>query len=373
LSFVFTIAGVATAISLAVTLLVRLGWLVARRRPRRFWRRALIAHAVLVPIYLFVVTPAFMAIFFSSRIGTRGDERAYAGPRIAADGTWVIQSRDSLRDEKAATTRPDPALLASEKTHTVTFTTQDGVAIRAFLVAPKSGAPRCTVVLLHGFFRGGLELEPPAAMFRDLGCEVLMVEARNHGGSGRAPCTFGRDERKDVVAAVEWLRREPERKGRPLVLYAVSLGTAAVIGAVPDVAPLSGIILDAPMDDLLATAHRMLSEEPRPDRRRLGMVQPFRSLIVLAFELWSGVRFSEVRPIDDLARIPPDVPILVIGGSADLRMPPATVQAMFDRLPTRPGSKSLWIRPGSTHGQVWNDDPAGYREHLAEFLKIAVP
>jgi uncharacterized protein len=372
LSFVFTIAAVAVGASIVLTLLVRLGWLVARRRPARFWKKALIAHAVIVPVCVFLVPPAFMAVFFSSRIGTRGDERAYAGPRISSDGTWVLQTRESLLAEKTKAAVPDPALVASANAHTVTITTEDGVPLRAFLVAPK-GTPRCTVVLLHGFFRGGLELEPPAAMFRDLGAETLMVETRHHGESGRAPYTFGRDEKRDVVAAVNWLRRAPERKGRPLVLFAVSLGTAAVIRAVPEVAPLAGVVLDAPMDALLATAHRMLSEEPRPNRRRLGIWQPFRSLTILAIELWSGVWFSEVRPIDDLARFPADMPVLVIGGSADLRMPPATVEAMFERLPTRPDLKLLWIRPGSTHGQVWTDDPAGYREQLARLLALAAP
>jgi uncharacterized protein len=371
LSFVFTIAAVATAASLAVTLLVRLGWLVARRRPQRFWRRALIAHAVLVPLYLFVVTPAFMAVFFSSRIGTRGDERPYSGPRIAKDGTWVLQSRASLREERDGRV-PDPALAASARERTVTLTTEDGVSLRAFLVEPR-GAPRCTVVLLHGFFRGGLELEPPASMLRDLGAETLLVETRHHGASERAPYTFGRDEKRDVLAAVSFLRRDPAREGRPLVLYAVSLGTAAVIRAAPDVPRLAGLVVDAPMDDLLATADRMLSEEPRPDRRRLGMWQPFRSLTILAIEVWSGVWFSEVRPIDDLARLSPALPVLVIGGGADLRMPPETVRAMYDRVPSPPGLKSLWIRPGSTHGQVWTDDPEGYRQHLAAFLEIAAP
>jgi pimeloyl-ACP methyl ester carboxylesterase len=157
------------------------------------------------------------------------------------------------------------------------------------------------------------------------------------------------------------------------VLYAVSLGTTGAIRACPEVAPLAGLVLDAPVDDLLATAHRMLSEEPRPDRRRLGMWQPFRSLTILAVELWSGVKFSSVRPLDDVTRLDPAMPVLIIGGSEDLRVPPAAVQAMFDRVPASPDKKQLWIRQGSTHGQVWNDDPAGYREHLAAFLKLAAP
>jgi alpha-beta hydrolase superfamily lysophospholipase len=373
MSFIFTIAGVVIGASIALTLLVRLALLVARRRPKRFWRRALLAHAVLIPVYVFVVTPGFLGWFVSGRVGTRGDERAYAGPRIAADGTWVLQSRDSLRAEaRPGGPSPDPALIAGAKAAVTTFETDDGVRIRAFLVPPRAGPPRCTVVLVHGLFRGGLELEAPASMFRDLGAETLLVEMRNHGGSARARPTFGRDERLDVLAAVAWVRRAPERAGRKLVLYAVSLGTAAVMRAAPDVPALAGLVLDAPMDDLRDTAHRMLSEDPRPGKRGLGFFEPFRTLTIWSLELWNGFRFSEVRPIDALARLDPDVPVLVISGGADERMPPRSVTAIFDRLPTRPAQKTLWIRPGSDHGQVWNDDPAGYREHLAAFLAAAL-
>src|SRR5262249_50522778 len=149
----------------------------------------------------------------------------------------------TLLDEKTGKSVPDPALVASAAAATVRFDTEDGVSIRAFHVAPKTGPPSCSVVLVHGLFRGGLELEAPATIFRDLGAETLLVEMRNHGGSGRASPTFGFNEKKDVLAAVAWLRSAPERAGRPLVLYAVSLGTAAVMRAAPEIPGLSGIVL----------------------------------------------------------------------------------------------------------------------------------
>jgi pimeloyl-ACP methyl ester carboxylesterase len=152
----------------------------------------------------------------------------------------------------------------------------------------------------------------------------------------------------------------------------VSLGTAAVMYAAPDVPDLGGVILDAPMDDLLATAHRMMSESPRPGKRGLGMREPFRTLTIKALELWNGCSFADVRPIDEIARLPPRVPVLIIGGGDDARMPPSSVEALFDRLPTLPGRKILWIRPGSDHGQVWNDDPAAYRQHLEAFLELVL-
>lgn len=371
--FVLFVAGAFVAASLVVTLLVRLGLAAARRRPQGFARRALKAHLVLVPLYVFVGTPAFMGWFASRLVGTRGDERGYAGPRIAADGSWRLQSRASLRDEARGAATPDPDEVARARAATLRLTADDGVGLRAFVVQPREAPPRCTAILVHGLFRGGLELETPAAMFRDLGAETVLLELRNHGGGDRAAATFGRDERRDVLAAAAWVRSDPARAARPLVLFAVSLGTAAVLRAAPDVPGLSGLVLDAPMDELRATAHRMLAEGPRAGRPGPALPQPFRSLVLTSLELWSGFRLDEVRPIDAAARLPADAPLLVIGGGADERMPPATVTAVFDRAATRSDLKSLWIRPGSDHGQVWIDDPDAYRGRLAAFLERVAP
>src|SRR5262245_43489226 len=99
LGFGMGFTAVLVATSIVLTLLVRLGWLIARRKPKRFWKRALLTHLILVPFYAFVVTPAIVAGFLETRSITRDDERRYAGPRIAADGTWVLQSRASLDAE----------------------------------------------------------------------------------------------------------------------------------------------------------------------------------------------------------------------------------------------------------------------------------
>jgi fermentation-respiration switch protein FrsA (DUF1100 family) len=77
-----------------------------------------------------------------------------------------------------------------------------------------------------------------------------------------------------------------------------------------------------------------------------------------------------VRPQEALARLDPRVPVLLIGGGADERVPPDVVRAAFAALPTEPGRKLLWIRDGSEHGQVWLDDPAGYRERLGGLLGL---
>jgi pimeloyl-ACP methyl ester carboxylesterase len=205
-------------------------------------------------------------------------------------------------------------------------------------------------------------------MLRELGGEVLLLELRNHGGSAHARATFGRDESLDVLAAGSFLRDRPEARGRPLVIFAVSLGTAAAAFAAPQTPDLAGLVLDAPMDDLRATAMREL----RSGGWKESIREPWASTILLSARLLRGVPIDEVKPREALARLPPSVAVLFIGAGQDERMPPASVRALFEALPTPPDRKELWIEPEATHGKVWVKSPDEYRRRLAAFLERAI-
>jgi len=353
---------VLTLATFVLVVLWRLVLLVGRRKAPGFWGRALRWHAGLFVFHLFVTVPVFLGVFITRAVGTRGDESAYAGPRVAADGAWIEQTRETLAAERRGEVVVDPALLASARDHAVALTAADGVPLRAFLVPPARGAaPRFVAVLVHGLFRGALEIETPGRMLRDLGGEVLLLEMRNHGGSGRAKATFGPGESLDVLAAVDYLRGRPEAGERPLIVYAVSLGTAAAGLAAPRIPDLAGLVLDAPIDDLGATARRELGR----GGLAFSIVDPWASTILLSARVLGGVPIADVKPGEALARLSPRVAILLIGAGRDERVPPESVRALFERLPTPAGRKEIWIEPEATHGKVFVADPEAYRRHLA--------
>src|ERR1700680_2016828 len=102
-ALVFTLA------TFVLAALWRLGLRVLRRSAPGFWRRTLRWHAALFAIHFFVTVPLLLGVLISRSVRTRGDERAYAGPRIAADGTWTEQSRESLAAERRGEGKGDPA------------------------------------------------------------------------------------------------------------------------------------------------------------------------------------------------------------------------------------------------------------------------
>ena len=108
------------------------------------------------------------------------------------------------------------------------------------------------------------------------------------------------------------------------------------------------------------------------DRRGFfAMIEPWRSLTVLALQLWSGFRLDEVRPVAALQGLSANLPMLLIGGEHDDKVPAASVQALFDSLPMATGTKELWIVPGAGHGDGFAHDPDAYAAHLRAFVHRA--
>jgi alpha-beta hydrolase superfamily lysophospholipase len=242
--------------------------------------------------------------------------------------------------------------------------------LRAFRIEAKTEPPVAVAVLVHGLFRSAMELEPIAAMLREEGCECWLLELRNHGGSGRAPFTGGLGESRDVVAAVAHVRAQPDRAETPVILFGVSIGTIAVSLALPHIDGVKGVVLDSPIDDLSAAAHRMLSFH-RPDDRRsfFALVEPWRSAVIASLGAWSGFDVAQVAPGDVLATLPHDLPILLIGAGNDDRAPVATVERLFARLPMPDRHKELWVLPDAHHGEACRKAPQEYAERLNRLLE----
>jgi alpha-beta hydrolase superfamily lysophospholipase len=356
-----------TLLLAAIVGLVR--WLL-RRPQRRYWAAIFWTHLVLLLLHLFVTFPALLGWFGARGLGTRGDERAYAGPRLDADGRWLLQDRSTLAAERRGEVVVDPGLATAAAARAVQLQVADGLTLRAFRVAAAHEPPRAVAVLVHGLFRCAIELESPAAMLRRAGCEVWLLEQRNHGGSSRAPASFGLRESRDLVAAVAQVRTQ--RPGVPLLLFGVSLGSVAVALALPGLDDVAGVVLDAPVDDVLGTAQRMLALERAGDRRRLfALWEPWRSMVLAAIELWGGFRFVDVRPAAALTGLPASLPVLLIGGADDDKVPSANVQALYDSLPMPPRVKELWIVAGAGHGDGWLVAPREYEQRLRAFVQRA--
>ncbi|MBM3963141.1 MAG: alpha/beta fold hydrolase, partial [Planctomycetes bacterium] len=255
--------------TLGLAVLAGLGLLALRRPQRRFWRAVLWTHLALFPVHLFATFPLALGWVGAHLVGTRPQERAYQGPRLGPDGRIAVQTWASLGAEVAGKGQPPAAdVQAAAKARARSIASSDGVTLRAFRVEATVEPPRAVVLLVHGLFRSAMELEPIAQLFRDEGCECWLLDLRNFGGSSRnAPFTVGLRESDDVVAAARFVRGQSGRATTPLVVFGVSMGTAAVALALPRIDGVAGFVLDAPIDDVPSGARRMLALAREGDAR----------------------------------------------------------------------------------------------------------
>ncbi len=130
----------------------------------------------------------------------------------------------------------------------VTFKTSDGVELSGWLV--KSNNNDKVIIQSHfgvqcsrsGFTQDGkgmmkntlwtddIHFLEQTEYLTDAGYSVLMFDLRNHGNSGEGTTpwvTWGQDERKDIVAAVNYISDHPDYKDASIGLLSICMGTAS--------------------------------------------------------------------------------------------------------------------------------------------------
>ena len=236
------------------------------------------------------------------------------------------------------------------------ITTSDGQQLGAWYAEGEDDAP--SVLLLHGN-RGSRWncLSRASLLATEGGCPVLLVSLRAHGDSTGRVNDMGYSARRDVVAAVEFLRRR--RPGKPVIILGVSLGAAAAIFAADELGGrVRGYILESPYQDL-KTAVRHRTEAYLPpvlDRVAYLGLRIAAPVILPEFEA-----ISTVRAID---RIPADVPVLILSGSDDPLARPAEAFALHDRVRSH---GRVEVFQGGRHNDLFAIDPSRYGRMVLDF------
>ena len=234
----------------------------------------------------------------------------------------------------------------------VRFTTDDGVTLSGWLV-PSARETRTAVVVLHGF--SGHRLPELAAFVPWLHerHHVLQFDFRGHGESDPGWVTLGAHERRDVAAAVAFLR---SRGLGPVALFGVSMGAAIAIVSAPEL-PVAAVVADAAFAELRHPIGNRMREVGYP-LSNLGS-----RAIVAAAAVRTRSRLPD--PIRMAPRIAPRA-LLIVAPKEDQLISWRQSLRLYEaaREP-----KELYVVEGAGHAESYAVDPEGYRRRVSEFLE----
>ena len=124
---------------------------------------------------------------------------------------------------------------------TVSIHTDDGVTVAGAWDAQGRQAP--AVLLVHSYMRSHADWDVVAGRLHEVGFGVLAIDLRGHGASaGSIPSDSLQPFTRDVKAAVDWLKRQPDVLPTHIGIAGLNFGTTLAIieaGADPAVRSLA--------------------------------------------------------------------------------------------------------------------------------------
>jgi pimeloyl-ACP methyl ester carboxylesterase len=195
----------------------------------------------------------------------------------------------------------------------VAFTTADGMHIRGWFM-PAAQTSERTLVICHGLGANRSNFLPYCEVGDALHANVLMFDFRGHGDSDGYTVSFGRHERFDVLAALDYLRRERPEQAREVYGLGISMGSSALLQAAAEASPpFDGIIVDSAFASATELTDNVLANFPAALRPYMGACG------VPIASIHAGCWLPSVNPIESAARI--QAPVLFIHAKDDSLIP----------------------------------------------------
>jgi fermentation-respiration switch protein FrsA (DUF1100 family) len=293
----------------------------------------------------------------------------FAGPSVIC--RIIIRRGRTMEFPRASAAKREIPWLDTVKTEEVKIKSRDGLVLSArYLAAP--GSPD-TAILAHGYRGNAKQMSPFARIFyEDLGCNVLLPDARAHGASDGTWIGFGWPERLDYLGWIDWVKARPGETGGEgpveartrIVLFGISMGAATVMMTAGENPPpeVKAVIEDC--------GYTSAEEEIR---HHLGTVYHIRSRwLIRALNRKSreiaGYGFNEASAAGQIKKT--KLPVLFIHGEADNFVPFGMVHALYEACS---GEKELFTVKDAGHGFSYNVSPGEYKNRVTAFVRKHLP
>lgn len=235
----------------------------------------------------------------------------------------------------------------------ISFESADGIQLRGWFV-PSHGAKR-GVVLLHGNGSTRGQMLARAHLLRSWGYSALLYDARGHGESGGTLVSVGWHEQQDLLAALDFLRRQGCTE---LGCLGASQGGATIALAAAKLPEVSWIVLESVYPDIATALDRRFQHYLHLPGWLVG------SLMMPIAEWRLGVSAGQIAPRKTISKL--RCPVLIMGGNDDHYTTRDDTLKLFDAA-AKP--KELWLVPDAQHVDLYGFARETYAARLREFVR----
>ena len=222
------------------------------------------------------------------------------------------------------------------------------------------GGKKHVVLLVHGFQVQQCMMWFNLHFFMPFGYDCVTVDLRTAGLSeGKGINTMGANEAKDVAEVCKWIRRE---YGEDVVLglYGQSMGSATIMQYSSDDPNLAFIIEDCGYADLKDTVHEI-------QQRILKFIDwdEFWPK-VLRYATVGNVTYDDVKPIESVKKLDPDVPMMIMHSIPDAYIVVDNANRIYE---AKRGKKEIHTYTKAPHSASFIYHPIKYYRDIKSFLK----
>lgn len=210
------------------------------------------------------------------------------------------------------------------------------------------------VLLLPGIRANRLSMIERARFLRRTGYSVLLIDFQAAGESRGDHITFGWKESRDVIAAIDFIRRT--HPTIPVAIIGSSLGGVATLLATPPL-KIDALVLEEVYPTIeIATRNRMENYFGAFSRK----LTPF-LLNQLHWRL--GVSASQLRPVDHIGNV--ECPVFIISGEKDRNTRLTDTRMLVERARN---PKEVWLVPNAGHIDLHRAARQEYEKRVLAFL-----
>lgn len=237
-------------------------------------------------------------------------------------------------------------------------TTPDGYHLDAYYI-PAAHPTNKTAIVQHGYMQNKKEMGAYAAMFHQMGYNVLLPDLRDLGDSQGNFIGYGWPDRKDMV---RWADEIVHKNGQnsQIVMFGISMGAATMAMAsgeanLPE--QVKAFVVDSPYT----------SVEGEIEYQAMQMFHiPYWPLFPVFEQVVKFKTGYNLKTMSTLSQVKKDTrPMLYIVGKADTFIPPKDTLELYH---ATKAPKELLEIPHAKHVKSYQVDPQKYQSTINNFL-----